>query len=328
MYNVLPDFVYAHVDGDPITAPNWELKPEHAYDEVNLPGPGSPKLKLPCAHWKLQQAAEPITLGHVPCRHLLPELHRDNSRHIVYCTAGATLQTDVARAVDRLVSLGVRMTTPLRPLRIYNRPLAPTPHDQGSDNPMWSRYDVGLHALNVHFDPDAQRQAFLDTLHHELGHATLGHRCIQVSTPGGGHNIDTASHPALALSEGWAHFVALAIRFDQSKANPAGYNGRSWEKRPAGLARSPIVESNVALALWDLYDIPNDTPAPPPGMAVIANDAVTLPFAKLFAVFSPSLVTLRDGPTIDSAGEYFDRLCALNPAQAVAIRRVQGMHFG
>jgi len=326
--NLLPEFAFEHLDGDAIVAPQFDLVAAHPFDEWPLPGPGNPKLKLPCVHLRLQQRATGVELGRTPCRHLVPELVRDNERHIIFHTDTPKLRAEVLKAVDKLAQLGVTMGTVLRPLRIYNRPLAPAPHGQDGSNPCWSRYHRGTHAINVHHDPVNATAQFLDTLHHELGHATLGHSAVRIDSPGGSHDIDSPSHPALAMSEGWGHFVALAIRHGRGDV-PGGYSGRNWENRPASLPRDVRIESNVALALWDLFDLPTDErPGHPPLPLALTPDPVRLSFARLFAVYSPSLNTLQDGPLINSIDEYLSRLKQLQPADVAGIDKVRQMHFG
>ena len=100
----------------------------------------------------------------------------------------------------------------------------------------------------------------------------LGHTCVKIPSPGGGHSLTSVSDPALAMSEGWAHFVALAIEKSKTapqpptahNPQPVQYLGMNWERM--SITPNPNVEYCVGCTLWDLYD------APPELSTVIAED--------------------------------------------------------
>ena len=168
----------------------------------------------------------------VPCWHPFRTDAVDVARNIVFHTSNSFVQNETKKAVDRLAALMVRpafLTSSIRPLHIFNRPLISN-YPRDDSNPFWSHYEADTHAINIHFDAAANKTDFLDALHHELGHASVGQKCVRIPSPGGSHSIDAETDPALAMSEGWAHFVALAIRDNQDTMKPASYVGQTWKR--------------------------------------------------------------------------------------------------
>jgi hypothetical protein len=77
---------------------------------------------------------------------------------------------------------------------------------------------------------------------------------------GGMHNLWDCYNNGLALTEGFANFVTYWTQFDRSVASAvAPYFGMNIEAIPAGVCANQTAEMRVASALWDMYDIPNDT---------------------------------------------------------------------
>jgi hypothetical protein len=160
-----------------------------------------------------------------------------------------------------------------------------------------------------------------DTLHHEMGHATLGHSLVQITSAGAVHSLTSPTDPGEAMSEGWAHFVALAIRFGADEANPA-YSGMRWGVRDATVPRRPDIEYNVGCMLWDLLDTTVDAPRRgQPG-----SDNLALKFGEMFRVYSPTLQTIPNGPIIPNVGNYLQRLENNNPLIAGRIESVRQLN--
>lgn len=336
---------WAHPDGDRLTLPCTHLVPQHpAGDKIPIPcchvvqqhpdGHGikimGHSITLPCVHLATAHANDSIT---VPCVHLVPQhpeghpgpsvpcVHPMSIARVVpdlglvFYTKNSALQDAAIAAVTRLRAMGITMATPVRPLNVFNRPAANgNPND--ANDPFWSHYEPLTHSIQILSD----RTDWLDTLHHELGHATLGHSCVQITSGGGPHSLDTPTHPAVAVSEGWAHFVALVLRYSADQV-PGSYQGRQWEQPAPGTPRNPNVESCVACALWDLFDRNvNSTDG--------AADRIALPFQELFRVFSPTLATLFHGPLIPSFDNYLERLKANQPALAKMIADIRRLNCG
>lgn len=162
------------------------------------------------------------------------------------------------------------------------------------------------------------RDEIRDTLHHEMGHATIGHSLIQITTPGKPHCKVKPTNPGEAMSEGWAHFIALVIRFNRTAVNP-NYDGVFWGSRDTSVACRADIEYNVGCMLWDLLDVPQDGDTPNrPG-----PDTVILSLSELFRVYSPTLETIANGPVISSVSDYLSRLENNNPSLRARIERVR-----
>jgi hypothetical protein len=95
----------------------------------------------------------------------------------------------------------------------------------------------------------------------------------------------------LAMSEGWADFVALMLE-DRLRLGSKAYAPGVLETPT--LAPNPAVDRCVAAALWDLFDpISQESDG-------LLLDRVRLPFADLFRVYSPSMQVLTNGLVISS----------------------------
>lgn len=271
----------------------------------------------------------------VPCIHPLPIIRVVDELWLVFYTDNAFIQEETIKAIRRLIDLGITMSSPVRPLNIFHRPYV-NGHPEDSSNPFWSHYDPLTHSIQVTKIEGASESSIRDTLHHELGHATLGHRIVQATTPGGQHSLTQLSSPPLAMSEGWAHFVALALRFSQTdKPLPSSllnYKGENWEYRSASVPKSPNIEYNVACTLWDCFDVGGDSQVLVlPGGRIIeepAQETANLPFFELYRVFSPTLATVPFGPLVSSLDDYLERLIANNPEQAERIRQTRRLNCG
>lgn len=323
----------ANVPGFNIAGIRWD----GATVNISIPGPSGD------VHFDDQNITFPVTLPGlqhpegddgptVPCWHPFRTYTVDVARNIVFHTSNSFVQNETKKAIDRLAALMVRpsfLTSSIRPLHVFNRPLLSN-YPQDARNPFWSHYEPDTHAINIHFDATANQTDFLDALHHELGHASIGQNCVQIPTPGGGHGMDAEIDPALAMSEGWAHFVALAIRDNQDTLLPALYWGQRWEARNAAVAPNLNIESNVARLLWDIYDTGRSVTGgwPPRTMYKADDEAMSFPFKELYKVFSPTLATLQNGPLIPSINDYIARLKENNPVQAEQIEQVRVVHCG
>lgn len=267
----------------------------------------------------------PINL---PCLHPLPIKRFVDGLWINFFTDNSFIQQKTIEAVSKLLFYGVRLSTPLRPINIFYRGyLDGYPSD--STNPFWSHYDFTTNSIQITDfgvpETDARKNEILDTLHHELGHATLGHRLIQITTPGGTHNLKTEKDPALAMSEGWAHFIALVLRHEPDSTPSTNiYAGQSWEQR-SGCKRSPNIEYNVACALWDIYD--ERTKISLVNLS-IPDEGLKISFSELYRIFSPTLSTLDNGPFIQNIDQFFERLSENNPLEKEAISNVRAINCG
>jgi hypothetical protein len=159
-------------------------------------------------------------------------------------------------------------------------------------------------------------------LRHEMGHALMGHRCVQLATQGGPHGITQQLDPGTAMSEGWADFVAVVLGNARGAVAPA-YMGMNWETQ--SVAPQPNVEYCVGCCLWDLYDTHAD-------LGDTAGVAEQFSFKQLFGVFSPNFQTLLDGPVINGVKEYLHRLAEIYPAKraqiaSIALRNVALSNF-
>lgn len=256
-----------------------------------------------------------------PCIHLMPVVRRVPELNLVFYTAEPAIQAETIAAAQRLKNLGVSIGTPLRPLNIFNRPPVHGNPDDATD-PFWSHYNTAFHSIQITQRPGPLNVAAMrDTLHHEMGHATLGHSLVQITNEGQVHSITTPTSPGEAMSEGWAHFVALAIRFGPDEPNPA-YSGMQWGVRDANVPRSPDIEYNVGCMLWDLLD----NTVEPPRRGQAGFDNLALQFGEMFRVCSPTLQTIPNGPIIPNVANYLQRLANNNPLIAPRIEAVRQLN--
>jgi len=326
--------VQQHTDGDRHTTPCIHLIQQHPNGHPN-PVPGFPN--IPCTHYRQQHpAGDTITTpcihfvlqhpaGHpgpeIPCVHPLPVVREVSGLNLKFYTNDTTIQNETITAATRLKDLGINIGSPVRPLCIFNRdPINGDPDD--STDPFWSHYNPAFHSIQI-----TRRPGVLDinrlrnTLHHEIGHATIGQSLIQIGTPAHPHRLTEMTDPAEAMSEGWAHFIALVIRFNRTVVNPV-YNGKFWGTRDPGVLCVSTIEYNVGCLLWDLLDVPSDGPTPGrPGL-----DNVILPLSELFRVYSPTLTAITNGPVISTVGDYLSRLVTNNPSLIARIDRVRQLN--
>jgi hypothetical protein len=243
-----------------------------------------------------------------------------NDVGLVFYTNNQELINAARDAALKLRSLGVEIGQP-RQLHIFNQaPMFGDPTN--SNDPMWSHYNPSMHAVQI------MQGRPLDTLFHEMGHAILGHKCVE--TPGGGpHDMFKPSLPGVAMSEGWGHFVALVIK-QTSRSEPAPtYKNLEWETRltnvpdtGASIPKDPNIEYNVGCTLWDLFDTRVETAGSGGG------DLVGFSFAELLKVYSPTLQTLLNGPINWSLDDYLQRLKNNNPSRSARIDQVRKLNCG
>lgn len=268
----------------------------------------------------------PSTSPHytLPCLHPMPLQREVSGLYINFYTDNAFIQQETIKAVAELLYLGVTISSPGRPLNIFHRPYLAQDPRKNDENPFWSHYDFDSNSIQI-LNDGQPAETLRDIIHHELGHATLGHRVVKIPSSRGSHSLKEAHSPALAMSEGWAHFVALAIRFRQDQVPLATsankYKGEDWETRNTGVLLSPNIEYNVGCALWDCYD---DNPILPPR----GDDSARFSFAELYKVYQPSLMTLGDLPIIAHIDDFFERLLANNPTAGTAVINVRARNCG
>jgi hypothetical protein len=354
-----------HPAGDPIMGPCTHLKPLHPegddtgaktpcqhLDKFGKPMHGPHPVMLPCPHIAPEHPAGHDTGKKTPCVHLAPAHPHGHPGPWIPCVhkmpllatdpAGTNFYTDhpqlraeTRRATAWLKQLGIdlNVSTPRgdvpappapkvptpglrpRPLSLFTRPPVFGNSDDNKD-PMWSHYNPVYHSVQVL--PTGRKDPVL-TLRHELGHALVGRACHQViiASKGGAHSMTDASDAGLAMSEGWAHFVCLTLTHGRGDAK-AIYEGRDFEAaNDKVIPLTQKSEFRVACVLWDLYDTNED-----------GDDRVSVDFAELFRVFSPSLATLPNGPVMRDLDDYLDRLTKNHPALAGRIKAVRDMNTG
>ena len=232
-YNLL----WEHPLGDPVMLPCVHMVPQHPGGHGSVPcthkhlrHPGGHRqgsVTVPCTHIVTDHPnGDPVPCLHMvpqhsegdpapapggggllgPCRHPLPVIRFEPTLHLIFHTSNDDVQTAVLDAVHTLIdtfhinSVG----NPLRPLHICARDWAQGVA-AGEDNPFWSHYDRDYHAIQIAPPHLTDKQVVL----HELGHALVGTQVTQIRRwvydP---HMMKTSFDPGLAMSEGWAHFVA------------------------------------------------------------------------------------------------------------------------
>ncbi|MBI3267998.1 MAG: hypothetical protein HYZ53_03175 [Planctomycetes bacterium] len=282
-----------HPNGDTLTTPCIHLVAVHPN--------GDPLPNAPCLH-QSHPGGDPFLID---CTHYLSPLSVNEDLGLEFYTTDPTIRQGAIASATTFRALGVEVGSPRR-LKILNRPALTT---GGSDDPFWSHYNPLLHALQI------LQGHGLDTLHHELGHALLGSACVQIGTTGGPHRLDQESAPGVAMSEGWANFVAVMLENGIGTAAPL-YKGFNWETGRAGTTAPATqnCELVVGATLWDLFDSVQDTDG---------HDRVSLAFRELFRVFSPSLQLLTNGPIVFDLNDYLSRLSNNNPGLSVRIERLR-----
>lgn len=261
-----------------------------------------------------------------PCGHPLVPTSYDSGRNIIFYTGNSSVRSTVAQAYDKLVALGVApnlISTAIRPLLILNH--APATNGSQTD-PAWSRYDAGLHAIQI-----MTTHPVPETVFHEIGHAIVGQSCVRAVAPGLPHNGTSPQVPGDALSEGWAEFVAgsIAISRDTRDASFGSIN-LDAKLTPADGPPRKDVETFVARTLWDLFDTGKLIPPPPGGPALsqrLDDEPASLSFASLYGVWMPTAQTMSSGPLIPDLDDYIHRLKLNNPGQGAAIDAVMSLNF-
>jgi hypothetical protein len=211
------------------------------------------------------------------------------------------LQQDVIDIVKELkkhdVDIGISLIgteKKAKPLNVFNHPAVWGNPDDNTD-PMWSHYNPTFHSIQI---TKGGKHNPRETFAHELGHALVGHCCVQIMTQASPHSIDKESDPGTAMSEGWAQFVGLVCLFKQNEAEPVMQNMK-YETGDVNHPEVPYTvksEFRVTCILWDIYDLHDD------------GEKESLPFDLMFKIYSPTLATLPNGPLIPDIDNYLDRL--------------------
>ena len=99
----------------------------------------------------------------------------------------------------------------------------------------------------------ANRSVIQHELAHSIHSSFWGGR--MPSGAGGAHNLWECFHPGLALTEGFADFIAYWSQYDRQAQDPRiEYFNMSIETLPEGVCAQPGSEMRVASTFWDLYD--------------------------------------------------------------------------
>ncbi len=294
-----------HPGGDPVIVACAHMAQQH-------PG-GHPGPTLPCAHLVQQHPG-----GHAgptgPCLHPVPLQRTEAALGINFFMNDSALQGEVIATVQKLKSLGANVGFP-RPLNIFNRlPINGNPED--NKDPFWSHYEKETHTLQL-----VKGRSIADlrqTAHHEIGHALVGHSCVITVNSGGPHTLNDATNGALGISEGWAHFVALAVQNAPGTAS-ATYKDIDWEdvssSTSSGIPFSKNNEFRAGAILWDLYDSHQD------------KESLNLDFRELFKVWSPTLETLKNGPVLTDVHDFLTRLKNNHPGKSAQIDAVESLNL-
>lgn len=331
-----------HPGGDPSTIPcvhrNLAGQPKHPGGD---PGPttpcvhviqlhpgGDPGPTVPCTHLVPRHPGGDTVF--TPCAHPMIPTRHEFAGNVIFYTNNTELQDAVINAVQRLLDMGIHIAAP-RPLNIFNHNWVDG-FPQNGKNPAWSHYSRVSHSIQI--TANRTGTSLTDALHHEMGHALLGHSCVWITSPGGSHSLTGVSDPALAMSEGWAHFVALAIENnDPNSPGPISYQGQDWENM--SISANANIEYCVGCCLWDLFDSPKHRVISRHGGRVGmipstegGTDQVALSFKELFKVYSPTLSTLADGPQIPNVADYIERLKQNNRGIAADIDSVKVRNVG
>jgi hypothetical protein len=296
-----------HPSGDTVNLPCPHLVPQHPSGDTNflpcphvsLVHPEGDLTTVPCVHPRQEHPA-----GHpgppLPCAHPLPIRRAEFGGRLLFYTDDTEIQGWMIAIVQGLMDLGVDITLP-RPLHVFNRPAV---NGNPNDNldPFWSHYNPLFHSIQLTDGHTSEDN--LSTALHECGHALLGHS-IPNHFASGPHtgtspnlNADGSLNTGLAMSEGWADFVALVLE-NRLHLGSSEYAPGALET--SKLKPSPATDRCVAAALWDLFD----PVGVEPGMV---QDRVSLPFSEMLRVYSPGLQTLTSGPVISSIFDFANRL--------------------
>jgi len=136
--------------------------------------------------------------------------------------------------------------------------------------------------------------------------------------PGGEHDLTDASDARLGLSEGWANLVAIWLENgrDAGTVTKRGFAQNYESARTT--RRSPTTS-----AMSSAWRASSGTSRLPRGEHANRSDSVSIEFADLFRVYSPTLETLQNGPLLASIDDFTSRLVnngAVTQASVDAIR--------
>lgn len=315
-------WVQQHPGGDQITLPGGFKKMVPCV-HWGSPHPNGDPHNVPCVHLMQQHPGGDTIIG--PCVHHLAPISVEHAGALVFYTNNTELQNFVHDGIKFLNKLGVDILAS-GPLNIFNRAnINGNPND--NTDPFWSRYNPAIHSIqitsgigttqtNVTTDNIGTGIRMRDTLFHEMGHAIVGHACVQIISPGDPHGMHTPTNPAEALSEGWAHFVGAAMLNAQGNNKPI-FKGENWETLAAGQTPNPNIEYSVGMCLWDLFDTNVDS-----------DDNASFSFLELLKIFQPTFPTITAGPVIKDVFDYCDRLIKNNPESKDIIDKVRIQNVG
>lgn len=282
------------LQGNIVRTPCIHLIPKH---------PQGDRITVSCAHLVPEHPD-----GHpgptILCTHPMEVRRAEFGGLLLFYTDDAVIQDGVMDAIDRLNTFGVSLISP-RPLHIFHRqPLA----SGGSDDPFWSHYSPFFHSIQI-MNRGASDREKLETLRHEIGHALIGNQ-ITNHYAGGSHLLtNEADSYALAMSEGWAHFVALTLTYDASEGVVVQYKGLNWENM--SMKPNGKVEYCVGCCLWDLFDtVKNKTVSTRFGQITVQerDELASIAFSEFFRVYSPALQIIQFGPWIKSIWDFLARV--------------------
>lgn len=323
-----PNVYWVHPTGDNIPIPcSHRVKTHPDGDEVTTPCTHRPphlppwhKQKVECKHFVLQHPKGDPGPVDGPCLHRMTPVRKEDSLGLDLYVEDTELQNQAIAALVKLKGEGVMVGSPRR-LSIFHRP--PIFGDPNNNlDPFWSHYDPQNHSIQLTQGRPIEK--LKETVCHEIGHAVLGHSCVQA--PGGGpHSLTEPSMPGVAMSEGWANFVALVVLSRDIAGSSQFYKEMQWESRSSSVPKDPNIEYNVGCTLWDLFDKRQEKDLKDqPGTA----DDLGFTFRELFKVYSPTLATLANGPINWNLDDYLKRLTKNNPDEAKRIDEVRKRNCG
>ena len=149
-----------------------------------------------------------------------------------------------------------------------------------------------------------------DIILHEIGHTLMSAASAIPSGAGGRHSVERAYNEQLAWAEGWATFFAGCVLYGDAERNPVMAHfggGLSLESLPGRIAAGERNEMRVAAALWDLYDVGNES-----------GDEIGVSFEAMWRVLEAS-----DGRAIESLREFVEKLVQLNAADGETVAKIQ-----
>jgi len=105
------------------------------------------------------------------------------------------------------------------------------------------------------------KHAVNSVIQHEIGHSINSYywNGNQPSGAGGQHNFTSCYNNGLALTEGFADFVAYWVQLKRNQVSPTvPYNNINLEAPPSNTCKAQTNETRVAATFWDMYDTIND----------------------------------------------------------------------